>query len=126
MSNRFEPHSSTLVNLVEKYIAQKRDGELVDQNYFENELRKLGKSQDQINDLIIEMDDDADKELLAGEGLKRSNKIFTFGLILGILGMVFTFAWAFFRLLDFGLSIHEPTSEDFQLVRGFQIIYFKI
>lgn len=115
MSNRFEPHSSTLVNLVEKYVAQKRDGELIDQNYFENELRKLGKSPDQIHDLIIEMDDDADKELLAGEGLKRSNRIFTFGLILGVGGIILTIAWAADM---FGFGSGRLTIVPFGLIGG--------
>ena len=94
MSNRFEPHSSSLVNLVEKYVSQKRDGNLMDRNYFEIELEKLAKSPDQIHDLIVEMDADADIELLAAAGLKRSNRIFSFGLILGILGIVLSIAGA--------------------------------
>ena len=105
MSNRFEPHSSTLVNLVEKYVSHKRDGKLIEQDYFQNELYKLGKSPDQIHDLMIEMDDDADKEVLAGEGLKRSNKIFSFGLILGILGIVLTIAGALGAFGSFRLSV---------------------
>ena len=115
MSNRFEPHSSTLVNLVEKYVSQKRDGDLIDQNYFENELLKLGKSPDQIHNLILEMDDDADKEVLAAEGLKRSNKIFTFGLILGLFGIVLTIAWA----MDiFGFGGGRLTIVPFVLIAG--------
>lgn len=115
MSNRFEPHSSTLVNLVEKYVSQKQDGDLIDQNYFENELQKLGKSPNQIHDLIIEMDDDGDKEVLAEEGLKKSNRIFGFGLTLGIIGIVLTIAWA----LDmYGFGSGRLTIVPFVLIAG--------
>ncbi len=115
MRNQFEPHSSSLVNLVEKYVSQKLDGELIDQTYFENELKKLGKSPEQIHDLILEMDHDADKEVLAGEGLKRSNKIFVFGSILGILGIILTIAWA----LDmFGFGRGRLTIVPFSLIAG--------
>ena len=115
MNNRIEPQSSTLTNLVEEYISLKRDVLPVDLKYFESALRKLGKSTDQIHALLIEMDDDADEELLAGAGLKQSNRIFTFGLILGIVGLVLIVLWA----LDlFGFGSGRLTIVPFGLIAG--------
>lgn len=89
-----DSHFTSLIDLVEEYIARKRNRIPSDSAYFRRELERFGYSPDQVQNLLIEMDDDADKELLAGDGLKKARTKLIFSLIVGLLGMVLSFAGA--------------------------------
>ena len=82
-----ESHDYPIATLVEKYIAQKSNNIPINTPHFEAALRKMGKSPDQIHELLVEMDDDADKEIPAGIGLIQSRKIMIVGSLAGSLGI---------------------------------------
>lgn len=84
--------SNPLIDLVEYYISLKRDSKPIEATMFSSELTRLGFSPSQVADLLIEMDDDADKELLAGEGVKKAKNKLVVALIVGISGIVLTLA----------------------------------
>ncbi len=92
MSNLLDTdlRSHELVHLVEEYISQKRNQVPIETAPFRQRIRQLGYSEDQTQDLLIEIDDDADKELLAGIGLKKAKQRLVVSLIIGIIGIVFS------------------------------------
>ena len=63
MSNLLDTdlRSHELVHLVEEYISQKRVQVPIETAQFRQRIRQLGYSEDQTQDLLIEIDDDADK-----------------------------------------------------------------
>ena len=92
-----QPHtqpSVRLVDLLELYISTKRSGEPIDKKDFADRLALLGKSEAQIHDILIEFDDDCDKELLAGMGAKKAKRLMIFGLILGFGGIILSISMA--------------------------------
>lgn len=73
--------NNNLVNIVEDYIAEKRNGSHVDEKKYARRIGKLKKNEDQIHEIMIEMDDDCDKELLAGAGVKSAKK----GIVISVI-----------------------------------------
>ncbi|MDG1333051.1 MAG: hypothetical protein P8P74_12030 [Crocinitomicaceae bacterium] len=108
MAEVLDSNTHSLVHLVEEYIARKRNRVPLGSAYFRSELKRIGYSPDQIQDLLIEMDDDADKELLAGDGVKKAKQKLIISLLVGILGMSLSIAGAVsgvFGVISFGLII---------------------
>ncbi len=66
--------SDSLPNIVEDYILEKRNEGSVNRDIYSDRLRALGLRDEEIHNIIIEIDDDCDKELLAGKGIKKSEK----------------------------------------------------
>ncbi|NVK63141.1 MAG: hypothetical protein HWE22_01090 [Flavobacteriales bacterium] len=96
--------SHELIELVEEYIAKKRENAPIETAQFRQRIRKLGYSEDQTQDILIEIDDDADKELLAGIGIKRAKQRLVSSLIIGFAGIAFSIAGAL-GLFSFGTGI---------------------
>ena len=119
MNEILDSNTHSLVELVEDYISQKRNRAPIDTEHFKSKLNRLGYSSDQISDILIEMDDDADKELLAGDGTKKAKQKLVLGLIIGILGMIFTITYA---LGAFGGSASGIVIIPFGLIGGAFII----
>lgn len=85
-----EISANPLVELVEEYIAKKREKHPIDTAQFRQRIHQLGFSEDQAHDILIEMDDDADAELLAGIGIKKARQRLVVSLVIGIAGIVFS------------------------------------
>lgn len=103
--NNQNPSYPPLMDLVEAYISAKQNGQRIDIPYFHDSLERLGYSEAKIHELMLEMDDDADKELLAGMGLKKAKQLFVGGLIGAFLGAVLTIALTFTRFSGISVSI---------------------
>lgn len=88
-----------LIELLEKYISTTRSGQPIDKKYFIDQLTLFGKSEVQIDEILIEFDDDCVKELLAGTGAKKAKRLMIFGLILGVSGIIISIYMALFRAL---------------------------
>ena len=73
--------NDSLTDIVEDYISEKRDGRRPSEATLKSRLKRFIKNDDQIHEIIIEIDDDCDKELLAGSGAKKSKKGLTLSII---------------------------------------------
>jgi len=62
------------------YLDQRKDGTL-DSSSIERRLRKMRKSQDQIHQIMIEFDDEWDRECIHTREVKNSTKLFYGGLL---------------------------------------------
>ena len=101
MNEILDSTTNSLAELVEEYISQKRDRKPSDTAYFKSKLQRLGYLPSQVDDLLIEMDDDADKELLAGDGLKKAKLKLIVSLIVGFAGMTISIAAALVGIFGF-------------------------
>lgn len=99
--------TNDLPQLVEEYIAHKRNRTPSNSSYYRKSLQQLGYSSDQIQNLLIEMDDDADKELLAGDGSKKAKQKLILSLLVAFAGIALSIAGAIgaFGLVSLGLFI---------------------
>lgn len=61
-----------LTKITEDYILEKRTSNKINQTHFKKRLEILGKNENQIHEILVEIDDDCDKELLAGQGIKKA------------------------------------------------------
>ncbi|MFK7784986.1 MAG: hypothetical protein AB8B56_07715 [Crocinitomicaceae bacterium] len=95
MDEVIDSNINPLIQLVEEYISRKRNSAPLNNSYFQNRLERLGYSSDEIQELLIEIDDDADKELLAGEGTRKAKRKLVISLIVGVLGMIVSIVGAF-------------------------------
>jgi len=107
MNQILDSNTNSLLQLVEEYNSRRRNRIPLDTEYFRNELKRLGYSPDQISDILIEMDDDADKELLAGDGSQKAKQKLIISLIVGLLGILISIAGVigFFGIVSMGLMI---------------------
>jgi len=77
-----------LHELVEEHISRRRAKIRFDRNYFESALQKTGKTPIEIQDIIIEMDIDADLELQTGMDVGKLKLRLTTGIIAGVLVVI--------------------------------------
>lgn len=94
MDEVIDSNLNPLIELVEEYVSRKRNHVSIDIPYFKSKLQHWGYSSEQIHDLLIEMDDDADKELLAGDGSKKAKQKLIISLIVVAMGMTVSIAGA--------------------------------
>lgn len=75
---------------MEDYISEKRNGRRIDEKSFTRRLEKLKKTDEQVHQIMIEMDDDCDKELLASSGVKKAKKGLVMSIVIGLSLAVFS------------------------------------
>lgn len=68
---------------MEEYF-QKRKENGLDSTYFRKKLKQLGKSDEEVHEIFMELDDDWTKELLFENEIKYRRLYLTVGLIIGI------------------------------------------
>lgn len=76
--------NDNLISIVEDYISEKRNGQNLNKNTYTIRLKKLKKTEDQIHEIMMEIEDDCDRELLASSGVKNAKKGIIISVIVGL------------------------------------------
>lgn len=93
-----------LINIVEDYISEKRNGIKIDDEKYRRRLSKIKIKEDQINQILFEIEDDCDRELLAGVGIKVAKRGLVLSTIICLLLMIIAI------MSSFGLFFHGRLS----------------
>lgn len=75
--------NQTIVTLLNNYLEDRKHKRFSSEN-FKNELRKLGKSEEEIHELYIEFDDEWTKEEMSLLNLKKSKGQMLLGALLAV------------------------------------------
>ncbi len=76
-------HSSSVYTILLTYLKQRSTGDL-DTESIKNDLAKIGKNQGEIYDILIEFDDEWDRDLLHRKLMKKAEFNVIIGCILAI------------------------------------------
>lgn len=90
------PQNDTLPNIVEDYIEVKMNRETFSEQYFRDRLKKLRRSEENINALLIKMYEEHEKEHFQISSQVNPKKLIILGIIILVASISFT-VWSFLQ-----------------------------
>lgn len=78
------PSTENLHDIIEDYISGKRKNPRLKVEAFEKRILVQKISDSQLHDILIEMEDDCDKEMLAGSGIKKAKQKLFLSLLVAL------------------------------------------
>lgn len=87
--------------ILEYYLEQKLNGNIMAEKESRKLFKRLGKTEDEIDHLLIEFDDEWTKEQLQGNGRKKGRKMLIFGSIGFLVTSAFTIILSFQGILSY-------------------------
>jgi hypothetical protein len=74
-----------LKSIVEDYISDSLNGKMPNQNSYSRRLQKTKKSEEEIHEILIEINDDCIKEISASSGVRNAKKMLLLSAIGGLI-----------------------------------------
>ena len=74
-----------LISIVEDFISESLNGKTPNQDSYTRRIQKLKKSEEEIHEILIEIQDDCQKEIIASNGIRNAKKMLILSVISGLI-----------------------------------------